>query len=745
LALGACKPASQQREPGSLLLRLVPGQLSAVDSVTGIEAWKVSVPPSPMVVGPDARLRETRMATGAGRIVLELADGSLRVYRERDGSLLGELPPLGRVVTDVVVARTMIYAAIEEFPGSAYVAAIDADGRTIWKRQASYSVARLVAEDGSDPRLLYMLDGNGRIWTLDGATGAIRARVIVPPERLAAFDLPQSGAPKALAPFLRVELAERAGQANVMCHPRALAWVDGEDRVVWTRELPARMRARAWESCDESEVVTYERRPRFAGLGPFGRLENVNGATVVDDGAGVLVLRESDGAVLLDLPAPSASQTALFFDSGTFDLDGEPQCDGPAPRARVLARCGTSLVYFNGTTAFEVDTRDWHVAATGTVGGIVNRNGGPAADVEGSVRLGDAPSGSGASSSCARLGASMRARAKDDRVLLPAIYTAHLVELVGRWGVTPEAILEGTRLTLADLAEPDARIEEPVAQHVVSRALELTREPGLGFYHGLQVRLSAHGSLGLAAMTASTFGEALALAERYFHLRGQLLALSSRAEGSDMLVELAELRPLGPLRVFMLESMITGLVQVARSLLGRPMIGRIEVAYPEPAHFQGFAHLWPGPARFKSHRNLLAFPRTLLDEALPMADTFASQRAIAECERELATLGETSTLLASMRRQMARHPKGFPTLTDLAERRRVSTRTLKRQLAARGTSFQALLDELRRDRAVTLLEESDASIDAIAERLGYSDASNFARAFRRWTGLGPTDWRLRRE
>jgi AraC-like DNA-binding protein len=337
----------------------------------------------------------------------------------------------------------------------------------------------------------------------------------------------------------------------------------------------------------------------------------------------------------------------------------------------------------------------------------------------------------------------MPAQARPRRIMLPAIYTAHLAEVVARWGVPHETLLHGTGLTLADLAEPDARIEEMASFLITRRALELTREPGLGFYHGLHVRLSAHGAVGLAAMTSSTFGEAVALAERFFHLRGEHFALATRVEGDEVLLELAELRPLGPLRVFMFESMLTGLVQMARSLLGHPLKAHIDVSYPEPAHFQGFAHLWPGPVRFGSPRTVLAFPRPLMDEKLPMADTFASRTAIAECERELAMLGEAKTLLASVRRQMARSTKGFPTLTELADKRRVSARTLKRQLAAHGTSFRDLLDELRRDRAIRLLDGGDAPIDTISERLGYADASNFTRAFRRWMGVSPTDWRLR--
>jgi AraC-like DNA-binding protein len=68
-------------------------------------------------------------------------------------------------------------------------------------------------------------------------------------------------------------------------------------------------------------------------------------------------------------------------------------------------------------------------------------------------------------------------------------------------------------------------------------------------------------------------------------------------------------------------------------------------------------------------------------------------------------------------------------------------RTLKRRLADQGTSFSALLDEVRRDRATLLLRAGELSVDEIGARLGYSDPANFARAFRRWTGSSPRAFR----
>jgi AraC-like DNA-binding protein len=85
-----------------------------------------------------------------------------------------------------------------------------------------------------------------------------------------------------------------------------------------------------------------------------------------------------------------------------------------------------------------------------------------------------------------------------------------------------------------------------------------------------------------------------------------------------------------------------------------------------------------------------------------------------------------------------------PSLVQVARRLRLSPRTLVRRLGARGTSFRDLVAEHRRRRAAELLLQPELSIGEIAERLGYRDPTNFARACRRWFGFSPRAYRARR-
>ncbi|CAN5475939.1 hypothetical protein BH09MYX1_BH09MYX1_26360 [soil metagenome] len=91
-----------------------------------------------------------------------------------------------------------------------------------------------------------------------------------------------------------------------------------------------------------------------------------------------------------------------------------------------------------------------------------------------------------------------------------------------------------------------------------------------------------------------------------------------------------------------------------------------------------------------------------------------------------------------MRQVVARNDGLSSTLEDVARVLDSSTRTLKRRLAGEGTTFTAIIDELRRDEGMRLVESSDLKLELISQKLGYSDLGNFTRAYRRWTGKPPS-------
>ncbi|MGH7297171.1 MAG: AraC family transcriptional regulator ligand-binding domain-containing protein, partial [Polyangiaceae bacterium] len=115
---------------------------------------------------------------------------------------------------------------------------------------------------------------------------------------------------------------------------------------------------------------------------------------------------------------------------------------------------------------------------------------------------------------------------------LPGAYLYELVVHCGRWGATPEAVLGGSGLTLDALKDPSARVPLATCGALVERARAATAQPGLAFLVGLHMRLSWHGFLGFAAMSAGTVREALEIAEQFSLTRTAAFSLSTHVEGA---------------------------------------------------------------------------------------------------------------------------------------------------------------------------------------------------------------------
>ncbi len=319
---------------------------------------------------------------------------------------------------------------------------------------------------------------------------------------------------------------------------------------------------------------------------------------------------------------------------------------------------------------------------------------------------------------------------------LPGGYALLLVELVARWRVTPEELLEGLDLTVEQLAEAGARVTSEQIATLIRRAIGLTGEPGLAYLMGLHMRVSSHGYLGFAAMTAATAREALELAVRFAPTKTDAIGLELHVEGASASLTFEERIPLGEAREFVIVALMVGIVQMARAMVGDEVTGHADLDFPEPPYFHRFAQLLPGWVRFGQPSNRLVFDASILDRPLKMADPIGMKLALEHCERELRSLGSGGRTIAKIR-EILPLAVGFRSLEEVAKRMHVSPRTLKRRLADQGTSFSSILDDMRRERAMLLLGDPSLSLDAIAERLGYSDAANFTRAFRRWTGKTP--------
>jgi AraC-like DNA-binding protein len=323
---------------------------------------------------------------------------------------------------------------------------------------------------------------------------------------------------------------------------------------------------------------------------------------------------------------------------------------------------------------------------------------------------------------------------------IPGAYIRDVLELAARWGVTAEAVLRGLPLSAEALGVPSTRVPIPVCAEIVARAERLTGEPALAVHAGTQMRVSSHGFLGFAAMTSQTVRAAIELAVRFAETRTNVLGLSLCVEGDTASLVIEERAPLGRFREFAIISLMMGLWRLGESLTGRPLDGVAECAFPAPPYARDVP--LAGRVRFSQPTHRLVFRASVLGVPLTSADPIATQLARAECERELAAVVDAG-LMGRVRAAVLAHAPSVPPLDEVARELRVSSRTLKRRLADRGTTFSGIVDEVRRQRAFLLLQNRELSVGEVAARLGYRELPSFTRAFRRWTGVSPAAYRQR--
>jgi len=323
-----------------------------------------------------------------------------------------------------------------------------------------------------------------------------------------------------------------------------------------------------------------------------------------------------------------------------------------------------------------------------------------------------------------------------------ALYLRLLLVLLGRRGVDVEAMLTEAGIASEALEASESAISLPALQALVSAALARSGSPWLGLELGASVQAFSHGPVGYAAIASGSLRQALEVAVRFIALRAPVLGLSLQVGASHTRLDVHEHADLGVARRFVLEAMLVMLEHLLQAIAGRSLQGLShQLPWPEPTWSRHYAAYLGGEVGFAARRMSVRFPNSLLDSPCLSADPQAFELARQECERRLQQGAAERDLASRIRRQLWRCEGEFPSAEATARRLGLSPRSLYRSLAAAGCSYRGLLDEARCERASRLLRETTTPVQVIAERLGYADASNFSRCFKRWRGLTPSAYR----
>jgi AraC-like DNA-binding protein len=331
---------------------------------------------------------------------------------------------------------------------------------------------------------------------------------------------------------------------------------------------------------------------------------------------------------------------------------------------------------------------------------------------------------------------------KTDEALrpVPVAYVLLTLEQATERGLSRDRLLHGIGVPPENLARPDAHVTLFQYGHLISRVLRLTGDGGLGYDFGLRANLTAHGIAGFGMMNHRTLREAVAFGVKYlFRLRSPGFTANCFIENGEAVIDVRESVQYGPLRRYAFDMLLVSMTHITRQFLD-PSEVCIWFDCPEPDYYARYRHRLP-PVRFDAGANQMRVPAAHLDRAIETANPVTAKLVVAQCDREMALLGDTEPVLARVRALLANSLGAYPCLDEVAARLAMSSRTLKRRLHQSGFSYRALLEEVRRRDGTRMLQDTTLSVEQIAFRLGYTAPGNFIRAFRAWTGTTPSVFR----
>lgn len=292
------------------------------------------------------------------------------------------------------------------------------------------------------------------------------------------------------------------------------------------------------------------------------------------------------------------------------------------------------------------------------------------------------------------------------------------------------------------LDEREGRLSEAACAALFDHTATLLKDDHLGLHVGERIRPGHYGVLGYVAMNCATLGEALQGLQRYQRLVIDLGPVGIEQADADLVLSWRpdSERPFRQLA----ECNLAGLITFARWISGSSTSPRrIDFNYPAPAILDEHRRVFGCELRFNEPCYRLWLPREWLSARLIQPDPEMRALMLRLAEKQMFSLTQGSDdVLVKARGLIARQlSNGDPELAGVASALALSPRSLQRKLQEAGLSFTQVVDEVRRELAERYLADPKLDLTDVAFLLGFSEQSAFNRAFRRWTGQPPQQWR----
>lgn len=305
-------------------------------------------------------------------------------------------------------------------------------------------------------------------------------------------------------------------------------------------------------------------------------------------------------------------------------------------------------------------------------------------------------------------------------------------------GFSKSELLENTGIQDERLSNVNETVLPKEELQFYRNVLSLSDNPHILMEAGFQLKLQTHGVWGMALISSPTLEKAVDLGLQFVDFSYTYNKVSKFVETEQIGIRITPKEDLGDLTIPMMERdvsvgfmLLKGMIQEERTF------DEIHFSSPRQAPLKYFEDLFGCKVLFDQAHTELRMCVSALDHELPQHNPVA----VEFCKKQLEALEPRVHLeddfVDKVHDYLSSTQLYRASMEDCAKSLNMSVRTLRRKLSAQDESYQSVLDGFRLMLAKKYLSSTNMTLEAISERLGYSDAANFSHAFKRWTGAAP--------
>jgi len=312
-----------------------------------------------------------------------------------------------------------------------------------------------------------------------------------------------------------------------------------------------------------------------------------------------------------------------------------------------------------------------------------------------------------------------------------------------KYGCDSQSLFRQAGMDPEKLKNPDTRYSVKKMQRLWQLAVEETGQEAFGILMMEDFPPAALQGLGFAWLASDTLRDAINRLERYVHFISTAAHVALLNEkGKYHLVISSAPDYLGSLAPASQDAALALVVQMCRLSVAPDMVPlQVDLSHEPPRELKIYNEFFKAPLNFSAKRDALVFDPEQIEKKLVFSNPKLA-RTNDQMVVDYLDHFDRENIAQKVRIQIIDHlPSGLPSQKKIAQSLNLSLRSMQRQLQREKTTFKSALEDIRKTLARQYLKNSPRSIGEIAYLLGFSEPSSFVRAFKRWNGKTPSQYR----